>query len=122
MDIGKVYKAKIRHDDSGFSSSWLLDRIEVQDQSPGGETYIFHCERWLSKKKEDKRIERSLYVPGYEGDMSSTSTLKSGRSGSMISLDSINSRDPFSKSPRLGRKQSSLEDVPEGPSKLKVLN
>ena len=44
--------------------------------------------------------------------MSSTSTLRSGRHGSMGSLDS--NREPFNKSPRSKR---IMEDIPEGPSK-----
>ena len=46
--------------------------------------------------------------------MSSTSTLRSGRHGSMGSMES--SREPFSKSPRSTKK--TMEDIPEGPSKL----
>jgi len=29
-------------------------------------SYPFIIERWLSKKKEDQKIERSFYVKGYE--------------------------------------------------------
>ena len=28
--------------------------------------YLFVCERWLSKKKEDGKIQRTFYVKGYE--------------------------------------------------------
>ncbi|ESO97796.1 hypothetical protein LOTGIDRAFT_208950 [Lottia gigantea] len=110
VDLGKVYKIKIRHDNSLLNPSWFLDRIEVLDPEDN-ETFIFHCERWLAKNKDDGKIERTLYVK-----MSSTGTLRSTKIGSVSSLDSIRTNDPFSKSPRLNRKQlsSSLEDVPEG--------
>ena len=49
--------------------------------------------------------------------MSSTGTLRSTKYGSVASLDSLRSSDPFSKSPKLSRKQLSMEDIPEGPSK-----
>ena len=57
-------------------------------------------------------------LQGYEGDRtSSTGTLQSSRNygGSMSSLDSARSTEPFSKSPRMARRQ--LEEIPEGPSK-----
>lgn len=57
-DLGRVFKAVVRHDDSGFSSDWFLDKIKVGD---GRESYLFNCERWLSKSKEDKAIERTLF-------------------------------------------------------------
>jgi len=61
VDLGKLFKVKIRHDDSNLSSDWYLDRVEVRDPDVG-EPYVFHCERWLAKKKDDCKLERSLYV------------------------------------------------------------
>ena len=63
-DLGKVYKVKIRHDNSMINPSWFLDKIEVIDQEEN-DTSLFHCERWLSKNKDDGKIERSLYVKVY---------------------------------------------------------
>ena len=60
VDLGKPFKVRIRHDNSGFNAAWFLDRVEVIDDD--GETHQFHCERWLSKKKDDGKLERSLYV------------------------------------------------------------
>ena len=60
-DLGKVFRAKIRHDNSMWGADWFLDKIEVIDPVDG-ETFTFHCERWLAKKKDDGKIERSLYV------------------------------------------------------------
>ena len=57
-DLGKIFKCKIRHDDSGLSADWFLDKIQVID---GRDIYTFLCERWLSKTKEDKLIERTLF-------------------------------------------------------------
>ena len=57
-DLGNIYKLKIRHDNSGFSPDWFLDRIEVKD---GIKTYVFYCEQWLAKGKVDGKLERSLY-------------------------------------------------------------
>ena len=57
-DLGRLEKIKIRHDNAGFSSDWFLDRVEVDD---GYNRFVFPCERWLSKSKEDKKIERVLF-------------------------------------------------------------
>lgn len=57
-DLGPLFKCVIRHDGSGISSDWLLDRIEV---SEGRNKYNFVCERWLSKNKDDKKLERTIF-------------------------------------------------------------
>ena len=31
MDLGKVSKVKIRHDNSGLQSSWYLDKITIME-------------------------------------------------------------------------------------------
>ncbi|KAF7200543.1 transcript variant X2 [Nothobranchius furzeri] len=69
VDLGQVFKIRIRHDNSMLSADWYLDQVEVQDEDTE-EVYMFLCERWLSKKKEDKRIDRIFYVKGYEGERS----------------------------------------------------
>jgi len=35
MDIGKVSKVKIRHDNSGIKSSWFLDKLVVIETKVG---------------------------------------------------------------------------------------
>lgn len=57
-DLGPLYKVMVRHDNSSFGNNWFLDRIEVNDNR---DTYKFICERWLSKSKDDKQIERTLF-------------------------------------------------------------
>jgi hypothetical protein len=57
-DLGKIFKVVVRHDNSGFRPDWFLDKIKVLD---GRDSYVFVCERWLSKSKEDKSIERTLF-------------------------------------------------------------
>ncbi|KAE8285273.1 Lipoxygenase-like proteiny domain-containing protein 1 [Larimichthys crocea] len=66
VDLGIVFKIKIRHDNSMISPDWYLDQVEVYDEDTE-EVFLFLCERWLSRKKEDQRIERVFYVKGYEG-------------------------------------------------------
>uniref|UniRef100_A0AAV2IX71 PLAT domain-containing protein n=1 Tax=Knipowitschia caucasica TaxID=637954 RepID=A0AAV2IX71_KNICA len=66
VDLGQVFKIKIRHDNSMISPDWYLDQVEVVDVDTE-EVFLFLCERWLSKKREDKQIERAFYVKGFEG-------------------------------------------------------
>ena len=62
VDLGKLYKVKVRHDNSSFfKSAWYLSKIEIKDPKDN-EVYVFYCERWLAKNKDDGKIERSLYV------------------------------------------------------------
>ncbi|KAI2661945.1 Lipoxygenase homology domain-containing protein 1 [Labeo rohita] len=63
VDLGQVYKIRIRHDNSLAGADWYLDQVEVVDVETE-EVYMFLCERWLSTKKEDKRIERTFFVKG----------------------------------------------------------
>ncbi|XP_072290031.1 lipoxygenase homology domain-containing protein 1 [Eucyclogobius newberryi] len=67
VDLGQVFKILIRHDDSGVGADWYLDQVEVDDVEIE-EVYMFLCERWLSKKREDKQIARTFFVKGYEGE------------------------------------------------------
>lgn len=56
-----MFKISIRHDNAMIGADWYLDQVEVLDEVTD-EVYMFLCERWLSKKKEDKRIERTFFV------------------------------------------------------------
>ncbi|KAK9954997.1 hypothetical protein ABG768_014905 [Culter alburnus] len=67
VDLGQVFKIRVRHDNSMLSADWYLDQVEVLDQDTE-EVFLFLCERWLSRKREDKRIDRVFYVKGYEGE------------------------------------------------------
>ncbi|XP_042603774.1 lipoxygenase homology domain-containing protein 1-like [Cyprinus carpio] len=67
VDLGQVFKIRVRHDNSMLSADWYLEQVEVVDQDTE-EVFLFLCERWLSRKKEDKRIDRVFYVKGYEGE------------------------------------------------------
>ena len=61
VDLGQVFKIRIRHDNSNIGADWNLDQVEVTDTETE-EVYMFLCERWLSMKKEDQRIDRTFFV------------------------------------------------------------
>ncbi|XP_054600445.2 lipoxygenase homology domain-containing protein 1 [Nothobranchius furzeri] len=86
VDLGQVFKIKIRHDNSLVSADWYLDQVEVFDEDTE-EVYLFLCERWLSRKREDRRIERVFYVKGYEGVRESLDSKKK----SALTLKSVDS-------------------------------
>uniref|UniRef100_A0A3Q0R7C3 Lipoxygenase homology PLAT domains 1 n=1 Tax=Amphilophus citrinellus TaxID=61819 RepID=A0A3Q0R7C3_AMPCI len=60
VDLGQLFKIRVRHDNSMIGADWYLDQVEVLDVETE-EVYMFLCERWLSTKKEDKRIDRTFY-------------------------------------------------------------
>ncbi|KAL2100047.1 hypothetical protein ACEWY4_004441 [Coilia grayii] len=66
VDLGLVYKIRIRHDNSMLRPDWYLQEVKIVDMDTEEEA-MFMCERWLSAKKEDMKIERVFYVKGYEG-------------------------------------------------------
>ncbi|XP_033890281.3 lipoxygenase homology domain-containing protein 1-like [Acipenser ruthenus] len=90
VDLGQIYKLNIRHDNTMMSADWYLDQVEIMDMDTE-ETYLFQCERWLSKKKEDKKIERVLYVKGYDGERISLNSSKKSLKDSSLSLKTLDS-------------------------------
>lgn len=61
IDLGQVFKIRVRHDNSLVGAAWYLDQVEVLEVETE-EVYMFLCERWLSTKKEDKCIDRTFFV------------------------------------------------------------
>ncbi|XP_059213530.1 lipoxygenase homology domain-containing protein 1 [Centropristis striata] len=87
VDLGQVFRIKIRHDNSMMSADWYLDQVEVVDEDTE-EVFLFLCERWLSRKREDRRIERVFYVKDYEGVRESLNSKKKNSALTVKSVDS----------------------------------
>ncbi|KAM4708199.1 lipoxygenase homology domain-containing protein 1 [Discoglossus pictus] len=87
VDLGTIFKIKIRHDNTMLNADWYLERVEILNEVTE-ETYLFLCERWLSTKKEDKRIERILYEKDYDGERVSLGSSSKSFWGSSLSLKS----------------------------------
>ncbi|XP_072269601.1 lipoxygenase homology domain-containing protein 1 [Pyxicephalus adspersus] len=87
VDLGTVYKIRIRHDNSMMNPDWYLERVEILNEVTE-ETYMFLCERWLSGKKEDKRIDRFFYEKDYDGERQSLGSSSKSFWGSSLSLKS----------------------------------
>ncbi|CAK8676643.1 unnamed protein product [Clavelina lepadiformis] len=98
VDLGKLYKVHIRHDNALLNPAWYLDRVEVVDMETN-EKYVFHCERWLAKGKDDGKIARSLYVVGYDGETSTKRSYATTKSYGSI-----------------GKRSVISDGIPEGPT------
>ncbi|XP_071008463.1 lipoxygenase homology domain-containing protein 1 [Oncorhynchus clarkii lewisi] len=99
VDLGQVFRMKIRHDNSMMSADWYLDQVEVVDEDTE-EVFLFLCERWLSRKREDRRIERMFYVKGYEGERE---TIQGSKKSSALIMKSVDSN--------MNKKKKKGEDV-----------
>ncbi|CAF0916712.1 unnamed protein product [Rotaria sordida] len=62
-DIGIPFKLRVNLNNYNLSTSWHLDRIEMQNLKTN-QQYTFHCGRWLSKIEDDKQIIRELPAEG----------------------------------------------------------
>ncbi|CAF3723658.1 unnamed protein product [Rotaria sp. Silwood1] len=60
IDVGQLKKIKIGHDDSDLLSDWLLERVEINIPKLG-RTWIFPCDKWISKTKKNAQPEVELY-------------------------------------------------------------
>ncbi|CAF1021141.1 unnamed protein product [Rotaria sordida] len=59
LDLGKLNKLHIEHDNALFSPDWFLDKVEVINMETD-EKVVFRCHRWLGKKHDDHEIQRDL--------------------------------------------------------------
>jgi len=93
LDLGELRKIFVEHDNSGFNKSWLVDSVEIKNGTTG-QTWLFPCQKWLSKDKGDGEIARELYPTIKEDDdprsrASSRSSRGSRRSLADFSTDDI---------------------------------
>uniref|UniRef100_A0A3Q2Z1R5 Lipoxygenase homology PLAT domains 1 n=1 Tax=Hippocampus comes TaxID=109280 RepID=A0A3Q2Z1R5_HIPCM len=61
VDLGQVFKIRIRHDNSMIGADWFLDQVEVLDVDTE-EVYIFPCKCWLAKDRGDGLTVRLFNV------------------------------------------------------------
>lgn len=57
IDVGKIRKIIIGHDNKGLSPNWHLKEVIIEKS---GNKYVFPCGKWFDKKSEDGLIEREL--------------------------------------------------------------
>ncbi|CAF0914714.1 unnamed protein product [Rotaria sp. Silwood1] len=59
LDLGKLNKLHIEHDNTYFTPDWFLAKVEVVNMETN-ETVVFPCNRWLGKQHDDHQIHRNL--------------------------------------------------------------
>ena len=59
LDLGKLHKLIIEHDNSNWGAAWFLDKVEITNTA-SGEFVEFPCYKWLDKSKGDQLIKREL--------------------------------------------------------------
>ena len=52
-------KVRIWHDNKFFGANWFLESVEIIDES-NDEKFLFPCNRWLAKDKDDGSLVREL--------------------------------------------------------------
>ena len=57
VDIGKLSKVRIRHDNKGFAAGWHLAKVVIKCNNSFN---YFVCNKWLDTKEDDGLIERYL--------------------------------------------------------------
>ena len=57
--LGALCHLVVKHDNTGVSPSWFLDRITVDDIEREV-TYSFSCYRWMAVDEDDGKIQRKL--------------------------------------------------------------
>jgi hypothetical protein len=58
-DLGDVGRVHVRHDNTGVTPGWFLDRVVVRDEENDKE-WTFPCQRWLARHCDDGAIERVI--------------------------------------------------------------
>ncbi|KAK3734484.1 hypothetical protein QZH41_000097, partial [Actinostola sp. cb2023] len=59
-DIGKIQKVYVRHDNSGESPNWYLEKVNIRDKN--GSPYQFNVNAWLDKEQADHVTAKLLDV------------------------------------------------------------
>ena len=60
-DVGDLMQVRIRHNNFWAMAGWYLKDIRVE-QIGTGKSWLFPCDRWLAKGKDDGSIDRTLDV------------------------------------------------------------
>ncbi|CAF1519179.1 unnamed protein product, partial [Didymodactylos carnosus] len=63
VDVGTPYKLRINHEQKDENAAWCLSRIEMENITTK-KRYIFKCDAWLSKRKNDRQLITELPAEG----------------------------------------------------------
>ncbi|XP_072046121.1 lipoxygenase homology domain-containing protein 1-like [Amphiura filiformis] len=65
-DLGKLYKIRLSHDNTGDDPSWYPDKVELEEIERG-QKVSFPCDKWLSRDEGDGEIIRE-FAAVHEGE------------------------------------------------------
>uniref|UniRef100_A0A4W3I0Q9 Lipoxygenase homology PLAT domains 1 n=1 Tax=Callorhinchus milii TaxID=7868 RepID=A0A4W3I0Q9_CALMI len=60
MDIGRIHRLLIGHDNVGLRAGWFLDSVQIKVPTHGKE-YMFPSHRWLCRDEADGKTEIEIY-------------------------------------------------------------
>ncbi|XP_053154165.1 lipoxygenase homology domain-containing protein 1-like isoform X2 [Hemicordylus capensis] len=60
LELGELRKVRVEHDNTGLSSGWLVERVEITN-SATGVTTNFPCGKWLDENRGDGLLWRELF-------------------------------------------------------------
>ncbi|KAL5969615.1 Lipoxygenase homology domain-containing protein 1 [Taenia solium] len=73
LTIGIPYKMRIRHDGTGHSPSWHLEKVVLQ-HLPTKKTYFFTCDKWLDS--EDAGRSAVCEIPAHGPDITQPAAVR----------------------------------------------
>ena len=69
IDIGKLTKIRVGHDNSGWGSAWFLDKVIIEcEGGDGAGKYYFLSGKWFSTKEDDGLIVREIPSSDEDGN------------------------------------------------------
>ena len=69
VDLGKLSKVRIGHDNSGFYAGWFLENIKITNEKTN-EISFFFCGKWLDINEDDGQIVREIALCDANGKSS----------------------------------------------------
>lgn len=49
QDLGEIERLDLRHDNTGPSPAWYIERVSVTEDKVNGQSYFFLCQKWLGR-------------------------------------------------------------------------
>ena len=67
QDLGEIERIDLRHDNSGPSPAWYIERVSVGEDKLCGQNYVFLCQKWLGRGFKGGCSATFYPIPQLEG-------------------------------------------------------
>ena len=67
QDLGEIECLSVRHDNTGPSPAWYIERVLVAEDKVCGRSYVFLCQKWLGRGFEGDCQANFYPVPRVKG-------------------------------------------------------